>query len=657
MSVVDRQEWDVVVVGAGGAGLRAAIEARERGARTAVICKSLFGKAHTVMAEGGIAAAMGNANPHDDWQVHFRDTMRGGKFLNQWRMAELHAREAPDRVWELETWGALFDRTQDGKISQRNFGGHEYPRLAHVGDRTGLELIRTLQQKVVALQQEDKEETGDYESRLKVFQECTVTRILKTVPDSGSAAGDRVSGVFAYERESGRFFVLEAPAVVIATGGIGKSFKVTSNSWEYTGDGHALALLAGAPLLNMEFVQFHPTGMVWPPSVKGILVTESVRGDGGVLMNAGGKRFMFDYIPDVFKEKYAETEAEADRWYDDPDHNRRPPELLPRDEVARAINAEVKAGRGSPHGGVFLDVSTRMPAEVVRRRLPSMYHQFKELADVDITAEAMEVGPTCHYVMGGVAVDSDTAGARGVAGLYAAGEVAGGMHGSNRLGGNSLSDLLVFGRRAGLHAAQYAMGLAERPRVDDVQVDTAAAEALRPFSAEGPAPGEDIGAEGRPPENPYALYQELQRTMNDLVGIIRRESEMQQALKKLAELRVRARRAGVEGHRQYNPGWHLALDLRNMLLVSECVARAALERTESRGGHTREDFPSMDRAWRRVNLLCRLTDPTEGLAATDPVRGQIALTRETTEPIRPDLLALFEKEELVKYLAEEELYE
>ncbi|UXY21717.1 fumarate reductase/succinate dehydrogenase flavoprotein subunit [Streptomyces cynarae] len=657
MSVVDRQEWDVVVVGAGGAGLRAAIEARERGARTAVICKSLFGKAHTVMAEGGIAAAMGNANPHDNWQVHFRDTMRGGKFLNQWRMAELHAREAPDRVWELETWGALFDRTQDGKISQRNFGGHEYARLAHVGDRTGLELIRTLQQKIVALQQEDKEETGDYESRLKVFQECTVTRILKdTASDSGSAAG-RVSGVFAYERESGRFFVLEAPAVVIATGGIGKSFKVTSNSWEYTGDGHALALLAGAPLLNMEFVQFHPTGMVWPPSVKGILVTESVRGDGGVLMNSDGKRFMFDYVPDVFKEKYAETEAEADRWYDDPEHNRRPPELLPRDEVARAINAEVKAGRGSPHGGVFLDVSTRMPAEVVRRRLPSMYHQFKELADVDITAEAMEVGPTCHYVMGGVAVDSDTAAARGVTGLYAAGEVAGGMHGSNRLGGNSLSDLLVFGRRAGLHAAQYAMGLPERPRVDEVQVDTAAAEALRPFSAEGPAPGEDIGEGGRPPENPYALHQELQQTMNDLVGIIRRESEMQQALKKLAELRVRARRAGVEGHRQYNPGWHLALDLRNMLLVSECVARAALERTESRGGHTREDFPSMDRAWRRINLLCRLTDPTGGLAATDPVRGQIALTRETTEPVRPDLLALFEKEELVKYLAEEELYE
>ncbi|MET8599279.1 fumarate reductase/succinate dehydrogenase flavoprotein subunit [Streptomyces althioticus] len=644
MSVVDRQEWDVVVVGAGGAGLRAAIEARERGARTAVICKSLFGKAHTVMAEGGIAAAMGNVNSGDDWQVHFRDTMRGGKFLNQWRMAELHAQEAPARVWELETWGALFDRTEDGRISQRNFGGHEYPRLAHVGDRTGLELIRTLQQKIVALQQEDFAETGDYESRLRVFQECTVTRVLKD--------GDQVSGVFGYERESGRFFVLEAPAVVIATGGIGKSFKVTSNSWEYTGDGHALALLAGAPLLNMEFVQFHPTGMVWPPSVNGILVTESVRGDGGVLRNSEGKRFMFDYVPDVFKEKYAQSEEEADRWYDDPDHNRRPPELLPRDEVARAINAEVKAGRGSPHGGVFLDVSTRMPAEVIKRRLPSMYHQFKELADVDITAEPMEVGPTCHYVMGGIAVDSDSAAARGVPGLFAAGEVAGGMHGSNRLGGNSLSDLLVFGRRAGWHAADHALArTGARPHADDAQVDAAAAEALRPFSAEGEEP-----ADG-PPENPYTLHQELQQTMNDLVGIIRREHEMRQALEKLAELRARARRAGVEGHRQFNPGWHLALDLRNMLLVSECVARAALERTESRGGHTREDHAVMDRAWRNVNLLCALTDPSGGLAATDAVRGQITLTRETTEPIRPDLLALFEKDELVKYLAEEELYE
>ncbi|MEU2452064.1 fumarate reductase/succinate dehydrogenase flavoprotein subunit [Streptomyces sp. NPDC012765] len=632
MAQVERQQWDVVVVGAGGAGLRAAIEARERGARTAVICKSLFGKAHTVMAEGGIAASMGNVNEGDNWQVHFRDTMRGGKFLNQWRMAELHAKEAPDRVWELETWGALFDRTPDGKISQRNFGGHEYPRLAHVGDRTGLELIRTLQQKIVQLQQEDFKEYGDHEARLKVFQECTVTRVLKD--------GQAVSGAFCYERESGRFFVLEAPAVVLATGGIGKSFKTTSNSWEYTGDGHALALLAGAPLLNMEFVQFHPTGMVWPPSVKGILVTESVRGDGGVLRNSEGKRFMFDYVPDVFKEKYAESEAEGDRWYEDPDHNRRPPELLPRDEVARAINSEVKAGRGSPHGGVFLDVSTRMPAERIKRRLPSMYHQFKELADVDITAEPMEVGPTCHYVMGGIAVDSESAATVGVPGLFAAGEVAGGMHGSNRLGGNSLSDLLVFGRRAGLHAAQYAAS-AGRPTVDGAEIDAAATEALAPFHA----------VEGA--ENPYTLHQELQTTMNDLVGIIRREGEMAEALEKLAGLRVRASRAGVEGHRQFNPGWHLALDLRNMLLVSECVARAALERTESRGGHTREDCPSMERSWRPVNLLCRPVDPPPA----DPAAGRISLVRTRTDPIRPDLLALFEKEELVKYLAEEELYE
>ncbi|MDQ0844861.1 fumarate reductase/succinate dehydrogenase flavoprotein subunit [Streptomyces sp. V1I6] len=641
MTELERQQWDVVVVGAGGAGLRAAIEARERGARTAVICKSLFGKAHTVMAEGGIAASMGNANAGDNWQVHFRDTMRGGKFLNQWRMAELHAREAPDRVWELETWGALFDRTADGRISQRNFGGHEYPRLAHVGDRTGLELIRTLQQKIVSLQQEDKRELGDYEAGLKVFQECTVTRVLKQ--------DGRVCGVFCYERESGRFFVLEAPSVILATGGIGKSFKVTSNSWEYTGDGHALALLAGAPLVNMEFVQFHPTGMVWPPSVKGILVTESVRGDGGVLRNSEGKRFMFDYVPDVFKEKYAQSEEEGDRWYEDPDNNRRPPELLPRDEVARAINSEVKAGRGSPHGGVFLDVSTRMPADVIRRRLPSMYHQFKELADVDITAEAMEVGPTCHYVMGGIAVESDTAGALGVPGLFAAGEVAGGMHGSNRLGGNSLSDLLVFGRRAGLHAAEYAQRLPARPAVDEAQIDAAAAEALRPFSAEGPKAG-------AAPENPYTLHQELQQTMNDLVGIIRRAGEMEQALTKLAELRERASRAGVEGHRQFNPGWHLSLDLRNMLLVSECIARAALERTESRGGHTREDCPGMDREWRRVNLVCRLRHEDDA-AGTAGATGRIRLERKTTEPIRADLLALFEKEELMKYLAEEELTE
>src|SRR5881275_670571 len=421
MTNIERHTYDVVVIGAGGAGLRAAIEARLAGKKTAIISKSLFGKAHTVMAEGGAAAAMGNANSRDNWQVHFRDTMRGGKFLNNFRMAELHAKEAPDRICELETWGALFDRTKDGRISQRNFGGHQYPRLAHVGDRTGLEMIRTLQQKVVSLQQDDERELGDPEARIKVFAECTITRLLT---DEG-----RIAGAFGYWRESGRFVLFDAPAVVLATGGIGKSFKVTSNSWEYTGDGHALALQAGATLLNMEFVQFHPTGMVWPPSVKGILVTESVRGDGGVLKNSEGKRFMFDYVPDVFRKQYAETEEEADRWYTDPDNNRRPPELLPRDEVARAINAEVKAGRGSPHGGVFLDVSSRLPAAEILRRLPSMHHQFKELADVDITKEPMEIGPTCHYVMGGVEVDPDTAAAANVPGLFASGEVAGGMHG------------------------------------------------------------------------------------------------------------------------------------------------------------------------------------------------------------------------------------
>jgi succinate dehydrogenase / fumarate reductase flavoprotein subunit len=494
VSPVERHEFDVVVIGAGGAGLRAAIAAREAGKRVAIICKSLFGKAHTVMAEGGAAAAMGNVNSADNWQVHFRDTMRGGKFLNNWRMAELHAKEAPDRVWELETYGALFDRTPDGRISQRNFGGHEYPRLAHVGDRTGLELIRTLQQKIVSLQQDD----GDDEN-LKVFAEVTVTRLLKD--------GDRIAGAFGYRRQTGEFLVFDAPAVVLATGGIGKSYKVTSNSWEYTGDGHALALAAGATLLNMEFVQFHPTGMVWPPSVKGILVTESVRGDGGVLRNTEGKRFMFEYIPDVFKDKYATSEEEGDRWYDDQANNRRPPELLPRDEVARAINSEVKAGRGTPHGGVFLDVSTRLPAAEITRRLPSMYHQFKELADVDITAEPMEVGPTAHYVMGGVEVDPDTAAAT-VPGLFAAGEVSGGMHGSNRLGGNSLSDLLVFGRRAGLGAASYLDSLAARPVVAEADVAEATTAALAPFDR----------AAG---ENPFALQGELQQTMHDLVGIIR----------------------------------------------------------------------------------------------------------------------------------------
>jgi succinate dehydrogenase / fumarate reductase flavoprotein subunit len=613
---VERHEFDVVVIGAGGAGLRAAIAAREAGKRVAIICKSLFGKAHTVMAEGGAAAAMGNVNSADNWQVHFRDTMRGGKFLNNWRMAELHAQEAPDRVWELETYGALFDRTEDGKISQRNFGGHEYPRLAHVGDRTGLELIRTLQQKIVSLQQEGG-------PALDVFAEVTITQLLMD--------GDRVAGAFGYRRQSGEFVVFEAPAVVLATGGIGKSYKVTSNSWEYTGDGHALALAAGATLLNMEFVQFHPTGMVWPPSVKGILVTESVRGDGGVLRNSEGKRFMFEYIPDVFKDKYATTEDEADRWYDDQANNRRPPELLPRDEVARAINSEVKAGRGTPHGGVFLDVSTRLPAAEITRRLPSMYHQFKELADVDITAEPMEVGPTAHYVMGGVEVDPDTAAAT-VLGLFAAGEVSGGMHGSNRLGGNSLSDLLVFGRRAGIGAASYLDSLAARPVVAESDVEGATAAALTPFDREAG-------------ENPFALQAELQQTMHDLVGIIRTADEMEQALDRLADLRKRAAAAGAGGGRVFNPGWHVALDLANLLLISECIARSALERQESRGGHTRDDFPAMSAEWRRENLVCSL--PPDGT--------EVQIRRQPLPAMPRELLDLFDRDELAKYLTDEEL--
>jgi succinate dehydrogenase flavoprotein subunit len=623
---VERFPYDVVVIGAGGAGLRAAIEARQQGKRTAIISKSLFGKAHTVMAEGGCAASMGNVNEKDNWQVHFRDTMRGGKFLNNWRMAELHAKEAPERVWELETYGALFDRTKDGKISQRNFGGHTYPRLAHVGDRTGLEMIRTMQQKIVSLQQEDFAETGDYEANLRVFSECTVTELIKD--------GDRIAGAFAYWRDTGKFVLFEAPAIVLATGGIGKSFKVTSNSWEYTGDGHALALRAGATLINMEFVQFHPTGMVWPPSVKGILVTEGVRGDGGVLKNSDGKRFMFEYVPDVFKGQYAETEQEADGWYEDQDNNRRTPDLLPRDEVARAINSEVKAGRGSPHGGVFLDIASRLSAEEIRRRLPSMYHQFKELADVDITAQPMEVGPTCHYVMGGVEVDPDTA-SSAVPGLFAAGEVAGGMHGSNRLGGNSLSDLIVFGRRAGLGASEYVDSLDTLPAIAESDVDGAANRAVSPFDR--PDNGQA--------ENPYTIHAELQQSMNDLVGIIRKQEEVQQALDKLDELRERARHVAVEGRREFNPGWHLALDLRNMLLVSECVAKAALIRTESRGGHTRDDFPAMDPDWRNRLLVCE----ADGERAKVTPKDQV--------PMREDLLELFEFSELAKYYTDGELAE
>jgi succinate dehydrogenase / fumarate reductase flavoprotein subunit len=569
----ETHDYDVVVIGAGGSGLRAAIAAHEAGARTAIVTKSLLGKAHTVMAEGGIAASMGNVWPEDNWQVHFRDTMRGGKMLNNWRMAQLHAQEAPDRVWELEEWGALFDRTKDGKISQRDFGGHRYARLAHVGDRTGLEMIRTLQQRAVEL-------------GIDVFMECTVTTLLK---DDSAGGNGRIAGTFGYWRETGSFVQLNAPAVIIATGGIGKSFKVTSNSWEYTGDGHALALSAGASLINMEFVQFHPTGMVWPLSVRGLLITESVRGEGGVLRNSDGKRFMFDYITDYFKAETADTEEEADRWYDDHINNRRPPELLPRDEVARAINSEIKAGRGSPHGGVFLDIATRRTAADIHKRLPSMYHQFKELADVDITKDPMEVAPTCHYVMGGVEVDPETQAAT-VDGLFAVGEASGGMHGSNRLGGNSLSDLLVFGKRAGQFAAEYAAKLDRRPTPAADAVNDAIAAALKPFDDNGE-------------ENAYTVQQELQDVMFSLVGIIRTAEELEKALSEIEKFKSRVQKVTVQGGRAYNPGWHVALDIHNMLTVSEACAKAALERKESRGGHTRDDYPQTDPQWGKVNLI------------------------------------------------------
>ena len=618
---LERHKYDVLVIGAGGAGLRAAVEARESGLRVAIICKSLFGKAHTVMAEGGAAASMGNANSNDNWKVHFRDTMRGGKFLNHFRMAELHAKESPDRIWELEMWGALFDRTKEGKISQRNFGGHEYPRLAHVGDRTGLELIRTMQQKIVALQQADKREHGDYESHIKVFAELTITEILK---ENG-----KIAGAYGYWRESGEEVLFEAPAVIIATGGVGKTFKITSNSWEGTGDGHALALKAGANLVDMEFLQFHPTGMVWPPSVRGILVTESVRGEGGILTNNKGERFMFKYIPDVFKDKYADNEAEADRWYTDQDNNRRPPELLPRDEVARAINSEVKAGRGTEHGGVFLDVSKRLSAEVIKKRLPSMWHQFYELAGVDITKEPMEVGPTCHYVMGGVEVEPDTAAAVGVPGLYAAGEVAGGMHGSNRLGGNSLSDLLVFGRRAGMGAAAYVKQTTEAP-VSDATIAAAAARIEAPFARTGG-------------ENSYSLHAELQEVTHNLVGIIRTGSELKEAIEKIADIRKRSANVAVSGGRKFNPGFHLAFDLDNMLLVAESTAKSAIGREESRGGHTRDDFPSMDSGWRQYNHISSF-DGT-----------QVNVRRQALPSMPKELFELFEVDELKKYMTPEEI--
>ena len=621
MTNMERHNYDVLIIGAGGAGLRAAVEAREAGLRVAIICKSLFGKAHTVMAEGGAAASMGNVNDKDSWMVHFRDTMRGGKFLNHYRMAELHAKESPDRIWELETWGALFDRTKEGKISQRNFGGHEYPRLAHVGDRTGLELIRTMQQRIVALQQKDGRETGDMESHIKVFAELTITDILK---ENG-----KVSGAYGYWRESGTEVLFEAPAVVIATGGVGKTFKITSNSWEGTGDGHALALKAGANLVDMEFLQFHPTGMVWPPSVRGILVTESVRGEGGVLTNINGERFMFKYIPEVFKDKYADNEAEADRWYLDQDNNRRPPELLPRDEVARAINSEVKAGRGTEHGGVFLDVSKRIPADVIKKRLPSMWHQFYELAGVDITKEAMEVGPTCHYVMGGVEVEPDNAAAIGVPGLFAAGEVAGGMHGSNRLGGNSLSDLLVFGRRAGMGAVEYVKNNGANP-VSDASIKEASARIEAPFSREGG-------------ENSYSLHAELQEVTHNLVGIIRTGKEVEEAIAKIADIRKRSANVSVAGGRKFNPGFHLAFDLDNMLLVAESTAKSALAREESRGGHTRDDFPGMDSKWRQVNHISSFDGK------------QVNVKAQPLPPMPKELFDLFDVHELEKYMTPEEI--
>jgi succinate dehydrogenase / fumarate reductase flavoprotein subunit len=567
-SKYEHHQYDVLIVGAGGAGLRAAIEAKRRGLKVALVTKSLLGKAHTVMAEGGIAAALGNVQSEDNWMVHFRDTMRGGKYLNNYRMAELHAKESPDRVLELEQWGALFDRTKDGKILQRDFGGHRYARLAHVGDRTGLELIRTLQQKVVSM-------------GVDVFMECKVLKLVRD--DEG-----RIAGCVGYWRASGEFVTFQAKAVILATGGIGRSWKFTSNSWESTGDGHAMALWAGAKLIDMECVQFHPTGMVWPLSVRGLLVTESVRGDGGVLRNSLGERFMFNYVAPMFRDETADTEEEADKWYDDHDAGRRAPELLPRDEVARAINTEVKAGRGSPHGGVYLDIATRRTPEFIRRRLPSMYHQFMELAGVDITREAMEIGPTCHYMMGGVQVDADSE-ATIVPGLFAAGEVAGGMHGANRLGGNSLSDLIVFGRRAGIGAADYVEAGHAATTFIQVAVDATVHEALAPFDRTSG-------------ENPYDIQRDLQDLMQTDVGIIRNASELDTAIQKLDELTERVKKVSVKGGRAYNPGWNLATDLPSMISVSKCVALGARSRKESRGGHTREDFPNPDPELAKVNF-------------------------------------------------------
>jgi succinate dehydrogenase / fumarate reductase, flavoprotein subunit len=570
----ETHEYDVLVIGAGGAGLRAAIEASAAGARVGLLCKSLLGKAHTVMAEGGVAAALANVDDRDNWKVHFADTMRGGQYVNNWRMAELHAKEAPDRVRELEAWGAVFDRTPDGRILQRNFGGHRYPRLAHVGDRTGLELIRTLQDQGV-------------HRGLDVHMEFTVVALL--------TSDGRAAGAVGYERERGRFKVFKAAAVVVATGGTGRAYKITSNSWEGTGDGHSLAYHAGAELMDMEFIQFHPTGMIWPPSVQGILVTEGVRGEGGILLNKEGHRFMFDSIPEPYRNQTADNEDEGWRYTQGDRNARRPPELLTRDHVARCIMREVKAGRGSPRGGVFLDISwikKRLPdAEaIIKRKLPSMYHQFKQLADIDITKEPMEIGPTTHYIMGGVRVDSDTQ-MSSVPGLFAAGECAAGINGANRLGGNSLSDLLVFGKRAGEHAARFAREN-RAVAIDEAQVRAGADEAVRPF-------------EHQTGENPYAIQSALQEMMQTLVGIVRTESEMQEALAGLATLEARAAVAGVTGHREYNPGWHTAIDLRHLLTVSEAITRSAIERKESRGGHFREDYPDKAAEFGTFNIIAR----------------------------------------------------
>ncbi len=598
MSEYIPHEHDVLVIGAGGAGLRAAVEASAAGVKVAVITKSLLGKAHTVMAEGGVAAALGNVDDRDNWRVHFADTMRGGQYVNNWRMAELHAREAPARVRELEAWGALFDRTGDGRILQRNFGGHRYPRLAHVGDRTGLEMIRTLQDHGIHL-------------GLDVFMEHTILRLLKD--------GDRIAGAFGYDRERGRFHLFRAKAVVLATGGIGRAYKITSNSWEYTGDGHALAYHAGASLMDMEFVQFHPTGMIWPPSVRGILVTEGVRGEGGVLRNRLGERFLFHDIPPLYVNQTAASEEEGWRYTQGDKNAKRPPELLTRDHVARCIRREVREGRGSPHGGVFLDIAwikEKLPnaAEHIRKKLPSMYHQFKQLADIDITAEPMEVGPTTHYMMGGVRVDADSQ-MSDVPGLFAAGECAAGLHGANRLGGNSLSDLLVFGQRAGEYAARFAREC-PLPGVDAREVEAAERRALAPFGRSSS-------------ENPYSVQHRSQEVMQELVGIVRTEREMVEALERLRELHAAAERAGVDGNREYNNGWHTALDLDNLLAVSEMVARAALERKESRGAHFREDYPSKDEQCGKWNLVVR-----KGAG------GEMEFTRVPIPPLRDELAAI-----------------